>query len=84
MIYAYRNVPRNKRYTDADYALEKTVSSYWLNFIKTGNPNGTDTDGNELPLWQTSAESGGKVLELGESVEMRDEPFLEFYQFYKK
>ncbi len=40
MIYAYRNVPRTKNYDQSDYDLEMIMSSYWLNFVKYGDPNG--------------------------------------------
>ena len=28
------------------------MSTYWANFIKTGNPNGVDIDGTKLPEWK--------------------------------
>ena len=61
MIYAYRNVPRTKNYTTRDYELEEIMSSCWLNFVKTGNPNGNDTKGSPLPQWQTTQESDGQI-----------------------
>ena len=33
-------------YTDADRALANTMSSYWVNFVTHGNPNGSG-----LPAW---------------------------------
>src|ERR1041384_84291 len=33
-------------WTDWDRKLEKIVSSYWVNFARSGNPNGKD-----LPRW---------------------------------
>ena len=77
MIYAYRNVPENNRnYDAADYELEKKMSSYWVNFVKTGNPNGEG-----LPQWQTYKESNGLVQEFGISVKMTEDPFTPLYQF---
>lgn len=83
MIYAYRNVPRNKNYTERDYELEEIMSSYWLNFIRTGNPNGTDTAGNVLPEWKESSECGGLVMELGDECAMREDPFRYVYEYLK-
>ncbi|MCE5332459.1 MAG: carboxylesterase family protein [Bacteroidales bacterium] len=37
----------NKPFTQTDFDLEETMSSYWVNFAKTGNPNGAD-----LPEWK--------------------------------
>ena len=76
MIYAYRNVPENKNYDESDYKLEKIMSSYWVNFVKSGNPNGEG-----LPQWQTYKESNGLVLELGATVKMTEDPFTPLYQF---
>lgn len=28
------------------------MCNYWTNLVKTGNPNGKDVDGNELPKWK--------------------------------
>lgn len=83
MIYAYRNVPRTRNYKQSDYQLEKVMSSYWLNFIKTGNPNGMDTDGNPLPVWETF-QAKGQLMELGENCIMREDPFKEIYGYLKK
>ena len=34
------------------YDLARKVASYWLNFVKTGDPNGTDYNGVPLPIWR--------------------------------
>lgn len=45
--YAYNNLKFvNRLFTNADHALADLVSSYWVNFAATGNPNG-----NGLPEW---------------------------------
>jgi para-nitrobenzyl esterase len=41
-------------WTDADRKLSDTISSYWTNFAKTGNPNGAG-----LPNWPQNAENDG-------------------------
>lgn len=33
------------------YDLARQISSYFVNFIKNGDPNGRDSNGNELPQW---------------------------------
>ncbi len=40
--YAMGNLDLDKRYTwePADYEVSKTIQAYFVNFIKTGNPNG--------------------------------------------
>lgn len=79
MIYAYRNVPRTQNYDQSDFDLEMIMSSYWLNFVKYGNPNGTASNGKPLPEWKTFNESG-LLLELGEKCVMREDPFKEIYE----
>lgn len=44
-----------------DYAIAETMSGYWANFIKTGNPNG---DG--LPSWEEVNATSTVTQELGE------------------
>ncbi|MBV8818892.1 MAG: carboxylesterase family protein [Acidobacteriaceae bacterium] len=46
--YAMGNLDLDKRYTwePADYEVSKTMQAYFVNFVKTGNPNGSG-----LPKW---------------------------------
>ena len=47
--------------TDADRKVADTMSSYWANFIKTGNPNGPG-----LAHWPTTTEAPGMTMEVGD------------------
>ena len=47
--------------TDADRKVADTMSGYWVNFIKTGNPNGTG-----LAHWPTTTEAPGMTMEVGD------------------
>ncbi len=33
------------------YDLARQMCNYWANFIKSGNPNGEDADGQPMPVW---------------------------------
>jgi para-nitrobenzyl esterase len=44
--------------------LSQAVSSYWVNFATTGNPNGKD-----LPAWQKYDEKKDLALGLGDEVQ---------------
>lgn len=56
--YAYNNLKFvNRPFTNGDYALAKTMSQYWINFIKTGNPNG-----NQLPTWPLYTKEGMNIM----------------------
>jgi para-nitrobenzyl esterase len=46
---------------DIDYAVEKTMNNYWVNFVKTGNPNGEG-----LPDWGIYDKSSGNIMEIGD------------------
>jgi len=56
--YALGNLDANPAYawTDADRKVSATMSAYWANFIKTGNPNGGD-----LPLWPQAPKDAGQI-----------------------
>ena len=34
------------------YDLARNMCNYWANFMRTGDPNGKDADGSEMPLWK--------------------------------
>ena len=54
--------PAIRPWTEYDFQLADQMSSYWANFIKTGNPNGEG-----LPYWPESGENWGYV-ELGDEI----------------
>ncbi|MBO5502217.1 MAG: carboxylesterase family protein, partial [Clostridia bacterium] len=38
-------------FTGMHYDLARQMCDYWVNFIRTGDPNGIDSQGKPLPLW---------------------------------
>ena len=34
------------------YDLARQMCNYWANFIRSGDPNGKDADGSDMPLWK--------------------------------
>jgi para-nitrobenzyl esterase len=54
--YAMGNLDLDKRYAwePADYGVSKTLQAYFVNFIKTGNPNGAG-----VPTWPAYAAATG-------------------------
>ncbi|MBO4837902.1 MAG: carboxylesterase family protein [Lachnospiraceae bacterium] len=79
MIYLYGNIPVDSRLYDArDRALSREMFSYLLNFVKTGDPNGTDPAGAALPAWEADP-AGLRVLEWGAETVMRDIPYRELF-----
>ena len=56
--YALHTLHTWKRpWQDHDLAVEKLMSSYWINFIKTGNPNGEG-----VPVWKKYDKKEGVIM----------------------
>ena len=68
--YAYDNLKFvNRPWEPVDQDLAKTMSSYWANFIKTGNPNSSG-----LPSWDEYTITDKKGMMLGTTVESKPIP----------
>jgi para-nitrobenzyl esterase len=63
---------------DADRALAKLASSYWVNFVATGDPNGPD-----LPPWPSHRSKGGPVMALDTPHKAGPEEWRERHLFLK-
>ncbi|MBE6816567.1 MAG: carboxylesterase family protein [Ruminococcaceae bacterium] len=80
MPYAYGNLWRHGYlYEDADFALSDTMQNYWVNFVKTGNPNG-----NDLPQWAPYTKTQRQILQLDNEVKMIDDPYSKLYPIIDK
>ena len=55
--------------TDKDRALTRTMMRYWLNFAKTGNPNGEG-----VPAWPAFAGPNPQLQQLDVAVEPKPAP----------
>ncbi len=65
---------------DYDHKLSDIISSYWVNFATTGNPNGEG-----LPKWPAYEAQSDQVLELGDQVAPRtavNKAGLDFFDGY--
>ena len=67
----------DRPFTEIDRRLEETMSSYWINFIKTGDPNGPN-----LPQWPAYDNNNPQVIELGDDVKAIPLPHKEQLEFF--
>jgi para-nitrobenzyl esterase len=66
-------------WTDADHRLADQMSSYWVNFVATGDPNGKG-----LPTWTPYDETSEPYLELGDPIRSGNHLFKEQLDFLEK
>ena len=61
--YAMNTLSMSDRpFSPGDYKIENILSSYWANFIKTGNPNGPG-----LPYRPSASERPAMMMEVGDN-----------------
>jgi para-nitrobenzyl esterase len=81
--YVFHNTYRfNHQWADRDHELEKLISSYWVNFAVSGDPNGSN-----LPHWPRYDPSDSeRVMILGDRVEFGrsslDKAKITFFEAY--
>ena len=74
-VYLYGNIPADSGlYEETDRALSDIMKQYYVNFIRTGDPNGEG-----LPEWPKS-DGTGRVLEFGEQIRVTDAPGKALYE----
>ncbi len=73
-VYFYGNIPEGSRLFDArDRELSAQIVKYVVNYMKTGDPNGSG-----LPAW-TSGDPD-RIMEFGVTTGMQTAPYLELYK----
>jgi para-nitrobenzyl esterase len=70
IAYVLDNLDRlNRPWQPVDRKLAATMSSYWVNFARSGNPNGAG-----LPQWPAYRPGTSSDMELGETIGPEDVP----------
>jgi para-nitrobenzyl esterase len=70
MAYVFDHLDQQSvPWTPKDRVLAATMSTYWTNFAKSGDPNGAG-----LPPWPRFGASGDKLMSLGETIEPQSIP----------
>jgi len=79
--YMFNNPPANGSWNDVDHKIADMMSSYWANFIATGDPNGKG-----LPIWQAyGAKNDSQAMVFGDMVQFGPQieaPRLAFFDKY--
>ncbi len=79
VVYAYDNLPTLDRpWEAADRELADAMSDYWVNFARTGDPNGQ-----ELPYWPAYDPNEEKVIILDEVIRAQPLPNLPKLRFWE-
>ncbi|MBR3312072.1 MAG: carboxylesterase family protein [Solobacterium sp.] len=79
LVYAFHVIPETSAlYDDSDRKLSDMMKRFWVNFIRTGNPNGEG-----LPEMEMN-DDNTKVMEFGDHTGMIEEPYLKLYDIMDK
>lgn len=79
VAYAYDNLGADgdADYTDEDFRLRDQMTAYWVNFVRTGDPNGPG-----LPAWSTVERAPDQVMEFTTTSGMAPRPRPEAIDFW--
>jgi len=61
--YVFGNLNKSEGYTDIDMELSRKIMGYWVNFARTGNPNGQD-----LPFWPVYERKSDINMEFSDTI----------------
>jgi len=74
-------------FTGKHYDLARRMCNYLANFVRTGDPNGQDSDGTDLPLWEPFTEGAPKRMMFCDNVSVSDKgpaPLMKFLLEHSK
>jgi para-nitrobenzyl esterase len=74
-VYFYGNIPeKSDLYNETDRKLSETMQRYFVNFIRTGDPNDEG-----LPEWPANTGAENQLLVLDEDIRLETDPFSKLY-----
>jgi len=80
IAYVFNNLRRlNRPVEDGDDQLAEAMSSYWVNFATTGDPNGKG-----LPKWTAYERTAEPYMDFGDAVQLRNHLLKEQLDFLEQ
>ncbi len=80
IAYVFTNLnPQNALLQEGDHKLAETMSNYWVNFAKTGDPNGKG-----LPKWTAYNTRDEAYMDFGDVVQIRNHLLKEQLDFLEQ
>ena len=61
-------------FTGKHYDLARQMCDYWVNFIRTGDPNGPDSQGKPLPIWPALTADAPEWMRFADKAELTNDP----------
>jgi para-nitrobenzyl esterase len=80
IVYVFDGLGRSDRpYTEVDQRVADAMSSYWVNFATTGDPNGEG-----LPPWPAWDSGSDRYMEFGDVIEAKTGLYPEAYELWDR
>lgn len=80
IVYVFNNLNRsNNLLQETDFNLSEAMSNYWVNFAKTGDPNGKG-----LIKWTAYNQDSEPYIDFGDTVQMRNRLLKDQLDFIEK
>jgi para-nitrobenzyl esterase len=85
ILYAFGHLDDSRAWTDGDKQVADEMSSYWVNFASSGDPNGKGPNGIKVNKWPVYDGKSQSVMVFGNPPEGAESPSdarLAFFQSY--
>ncbi len=80
ILYAFGHLDGSRTWTDSDRQVADAMSSYWVQFAKSGNPNGNGLD--KWPIYDGTSQTVRVFGDPPEGAQSPGEAQLAFFQSY--
>ncbi len=84
LAYVFGNMKKSDGYNDTDMELSKKMMDYWVNFAKTGNPNGKDLA--DWPAYESQSDLNlefGDIIRINKHLYKKEADFIDRMSSYR-